>query len=87
MAAAFQSGDREDVATSKDSSTSGKDAPQSPRRIGWLRVAAIAAASALAGGLAAAWWHRNTLAKLRHNQETPPNPDFGMSDSESPEEP
>jgi len=74
------------MANQKDSLTSGQTTPPSPRRIGWLKVAAIAATSALAGGLAAAWWHRNTLAKLRHNDGTPPNPDFGMSDNEPPEE-
>ena len=32
---------------------------------GWLKVGALAAASALAGGLAAAWFYRKTLARLR----------------------
>jgi hypothetical protein len=35
---------------------------------GKLRMGLIALASAVGGGLAVAWWYRNTLAKL--NQET-----------------
>ena len=31
----------------------------------WVKVGAIAAASALAGGLAAAWYFRKTLDRLR----------------------
>ncbi len=31
----------------------------------WLKLGAIAAASALAGGLAAAWYYRKTLDTLR----------------------
>jgi hypothetical protein len=32
---------------------------------GWLRVGTIAAASAVLGGLAAAWFYRKTLSQLR----------------------
>ena len=32
---------------------------------GWLKVGAIAAASAALGGLAAAWFYRKTLSRLR----------------------
>jgi membrane associated rhomboid family serine protease len=45
---------------------------------GWFKVAAIAAASALAGGLAAAWWYRKTLTSLRQGGESPSNPQFGI---------
>ncbi|MGA8042171.1 MAG: hypothetical protein WCA37_05155 [Terracidiphilus sp.] len=31
----------------------------------WLKMAALAAASAAAGGLAAAWFYRKTLTRLR----------------------
>jgi hypothetical protein len=31
----------------------------------WLRVGAVAAASAILGGLAAAWFYRKTLSRLR----------------------
>ena len=48
---------------------------QAPR---WLKVGIVAAASALAGGLAAAWWYRKTL---RPTQETDLDPHFS-SDSD-----
>jgi len=53
-----------------DSSTAeslvSKHAPPSGSNLrGWVRVAAVAAASALAGGLAAAWFYRKTLHRLR----------------------
>jgi len=42
----------------------GREATATAER-GWLRIGALAAASALAGGLAAAWFYRKTLARLR----------------------
>ena len=43
----------------------------------WVKVGAIAAASAALGGLAAAWFYRNTLSQLREaahgTQDSPPN--------------
>jgi hypothetical protein len=39
----------------------------------WVKVASVAAASALAGGLAAAWFYRNTLAKLRQAENVEPH--------------
>ena len=42
--------------------------PQKPQPPGWLKVGAIAAASALAGGLAAAWFYRKTLTKLQEGE-------------------
>jgi hypothetical protein len=53
---------------------------------GWLRVAGVAAVSALAGGLAAAWWHRKTLAKLHQEGENSQNADFPFSGSETEDE-
>jgi hypothetical protein len=41
-------------------------------RFGWLRVGAVAAASALLGGVAAAWYYRKTLAQLREAETTLP---------------
>lgn len=49
----------------------------------WLKVGAIAAVSALAGGLAAAWWYRNTLKKLHQAAEPVPHPDFGIAGDDS----
>jgi hypothetical protein len=48
----------------------------------WARVGLVAAASALAGGLAAAWWYRKTLKILRQAEEIDPNPQFGISKDE-----
>jgi hypothetical protein len=52
----------------------------SPR---WLKLGIVAAASALAGGLAAAWWYRKTLTKLREAEESPPDPHSGISGDNS----
>ncbi|MGA8741651.1 MAG: hypothetical protein WB561_10745 [Terracidiphilus sp.] len=43
---------------------------------GWLKVGAIAAASAVLGGMAAAWFYRKTLSQLREAENE-------ISDSES----
>lgn len=42
-----------------------------PEQSGWLRVGVIAAASALAGGLAAAWYYRKTLTRLQEASNAP----------------
>ena len=44
----------------------------------WVKVGVIAAASAMAGGLAAAWWYRKTLKTLRQSGEMNQNPQFGI---------
>ncbi len=36
-----------------------------PTRNGWLKMGTVAAASAVLGGLAAAWFYRKTLSRLR----------------------
>jgi hypothetical protein len=33
----------------------------------------------MAGGVAAAWWYRNTLKKLRQADERPINPQYRIS--------
>jgi hypothetical protein len=57
---------------SSDSTTEAPEqTPQEPQKSqppGWLKVGAIAAASALAGGLAAAWFYRKTLTKLQEGE-------------------
>ena len=47
---------------------------------GWLKVGAVAAASALAGGLAAAWFYKRTLSALQHAETM-----HSSSDYENPE--
>jgi hypothetical protein len=44
----------------------------------WMKVTAIAATSALAGGLAAAWFYRKTVSRLQNAVETTENSNFGM---------
>lgn len=42
----------------------------------WIRMGAVAAASALAGGLAAAWFYRKTLRALREAEAKPEDPRY-----------
>jgi hypothetical protein len=50
-----------------------RDLRKAGRTAGWLRVGFLAAASALAGGVAAAWYYRKTLARLRQAENFPPD--------------
>ncbi|MGC1461589.1 MAG: hypothetical protein WA802_05265 [Terracidiphilus sp.] len=50
----------------------------STRSSSWLKAGIIAAASVLAGGLAAAWWNRKTLKILRQTGEMNQNPQYGI---------
>ena len=56
-----------------------KAAPSGVSRI--LGLGIVSAASAIAGGLAMAWWHRKTLAKLQ-NPIAPDDPMTGKSQKE-----
>ncbi len=49
----------------------------------WLKVGVLAAASAVAGGLAAAWYYRKTLRTLQEAESSGGNPEFGIPDSET----
>jgi hypothetical protein len=61
--------------------------PEAGRPVsGWLKVAGVAAVSAMAGGLAAAWWHRKTLAKLRQGEVASQNPEFRIPESDPADE-
>lgn len=53
---------------------------------GWLKVGAIAAASAVLGGLAAAWFYRKTLSQLREAEERIPDTEFMVIEDDSGEE-
>ena len=44
----------------------------------WVKMGLVAAASAVAGGLAAAWWYRKTLASLQEAGESSNNPQIGI---------
>jgi hypothetical protein len=45
-----------------------------------MKVGLVAVTSALAGGLAAAWWYRKTLASLQDAEEADNDPHFGILD-------
>jgi hypothetical protein len=52
----------------------------------WIKVGAIAAASALAGGIAAAWFYRKTIEKLREGEFEAENPASEISYGETEED-
>jgi len=74
------------MATEPESITSGEYEPPKPKWGSWLKLAMITAGSAVAGGVAAAWWYRKTLEKLRETGEIPKNPHFGISSDNRPGE-
>ncbi len=53
-----------------------------PRPADWLKVGMVAAASALAGGMAAAWFYRKTITRLRQAEISDTNTEFGISDDD-----
>jgi hypothetical protein len=53
---------------------------------GWLKVGAVAAASAVLGGLAAAWFYRKALSQLRDAENEIPSSDSGATEDESAED-
>lgn len=60
--------------------------PDTPVQSGWVKFGLIAMASAVLGGMATAWWYRKTLIRLRQAEEISPNPQFGISESDSGDE-
>jgi hypothetical protein len=74
------------MANSLESSESPAQDAEAAHAAGWLKVGVVAAGSALAGGLLAAWWYRRTLNKLRLAEENPQNPDFGIPTENTTEE-
>ena len=70
------------TANQEESEFSMSNEPVGPTPSNWVRVGIVAAASALAGGLAAAWWYRKTIQTLRQNGEIDSNPNFGISSDE-----
>lgn len=61
-----------------ESSDSSDSRATDGRPSGWLKLGAIATVSVLAGGLAAAWWYRNTVKKLHLADENQSHPNFGI---------
>ena len=61
--------------------TSGSFAVPQTRRSTRVVLTLIAAVSALAGGLAAAWYYRKTISQLQHAELNEHNSKFGISDA------
>lgn len=53
---------------------------------GWLKMGVVAAASALAGGLAAAWFYRKTLARLRQAEDDATGSEYGVAEDDPDED-
>jgi membrane associated rhomboid family serine protease len=70
------------MATNLESHTSEITPAERPTPRGWFRVGMVAAVSALAGGLAAAWYYRKTLNRLKEAEERPQ--EFHSQDSDGP---
>jgi hypothetical protein len=66
------------MTSSLEYGTSSEPQAAAGQHSGWLKLAVVAAASVLAGGLAAAWWYRNTIKKLHQADGIHINPYFGM---------
>jgi hypothetical protein len=79
-------GSLDQMANTLESSSSKVSEAEGGEPAGWLKVGAVAAASALAGGLLAAWWYRKTLTKLRQAEENGQNPHFGIPDEDTSDE-
>lgn len=62
-----------------DSNDPKTDISGGPKLSAWVKVSAIAAVSALAGGLAAAWFYRNTLTHLQQADTESTDTNFGIS--------
>jgi hypothetical protein len=76
--------DQEEKANRPESASSVPSNETAARNSEWLRMAAVAAASAALGGLAAAWFYRKTLTRLREadtnavpEEPAPPGEEFG----------
>jgi hypothetical protein len=74
------------MANSLDSSASPELESDPVQPAGWFKVGAVAAASALAGGLVATWWYRKTLSRLREAEESGQNPHFGIPETDPQDE-
>ncbi len=66
------------MANNMESVNSNEKAAMKNGSAGWLRLALLTAASAVAGGLATAWFYRKTLARLQETGESSENPHFGI---------
>jgi len=63
-----------------------KPATEAGKVPGWIKVGAIAGASALVGGLAAAWFYRKTLSRLRQAGQVPHDSNSGRNEERTDDE-
>jgi cytochrome c-type biogenesis protein CcmH/NrfG len=66
------------MATSLESSGSPATEGEAKQPARWFKVGAVAAVSAIAGGLLAALWYRQTIHKLHQAEQEAQNPHFGI---------
>jgi hypothetical protein len=74
------------ITSGSESNISDKPTAAGDSRGGLLKLGAVAVASALLGGVAAAWWYRKTVQKLHETGENSNNPHFGIDPDQSHEE-
>jgi hypothetical protein len=74
------------IASDSESDVSNNPTPTGEPRAGLLKLGAVAIASALLGGIAAAWWYRKTVRKLHETGENANNPHFGIASDGSADE-
>ena len=77
-----------DLESSISAASQGENTPRrrSEPTPDWLQVGAVAAASALLGGLAAAWFYRKTISRLREAEDTLPVSGSAAIEDGSPED-
>jgi hypothetical protein len=78
--------DQEKNTSNSESTISGKTPSSGDSRSGLRKLGAVAVASALIGGIAAAWWYRKTVQKLHETGENGNNPHFGIDSGQSAED-
>ena len=74
------------MASDLESAPSATEPVQEPDTPNWLKVSAVAVASALAGGLAVMWFYRNSLTHLRQAEDLAENSDFQMPETDDGED-
>ena len=79
-------GAEEPVTSDPESKAYREQEPAKEASSGWLKFALLTAATALAGGVATAWFYRKTLTKLRETGENPQNSHFGISPGQRPDD-
>ena len=72
--------------SSEDSDRAPDTAGPGPGGNGWIKMGAIAAASAVVGGLAAAWFYRKALSQLREAENEIPDSDSEITEDDKGED-